>query len=212
METVENVPQRRPVIRTYSKKAAGTAVLGVPSAVSATDTPRPVVHKVILHVNEPAPSVPSSFSGPPKPPSPVPSGGDHTSDEDYLDERPSHIWVNASRSRRGLRLDRQHLDDGAVRVRPVRSADTALVRVVNLGAYARGQAPRFTRGLEVRSTDILFVRLGGWLCPFLSSLIPFSRPMGVVRLVLGRACLVFSSRGKMSVCFVTAGRSCVEHQ
>ena len=61
--------------------------------------------------------------------------GDHSSDGDYLEERPSHIWVNASRSRRKLRMDRQRLDDGAVRVRPMCSADTVLVRVVNLSAY-----------------------------------------------------------------------------
>ena len=86
--------------------------------------------------------------------------GDHSSDGDYLEERPSHVWVNASRSRRKLRMDRQRLDDGAVRVRPVRAADTALVRVTNPSAYARGQAPRFTRGVGARASDILFVSLG----------------------------------------------------
>ena len=56
-------------------------------------------------------------------------------------------------------MDRQRLDDGAVRVRPVRAADTALVRVTNLSAYARGQAPRFTWGVGARASDILFVSL-----------------------------------------------------
>ena len=57
-------------------------------------------------------------------------------------------------------MDRQRLYNGVVRVRPVHSADIALVRVVNLSAYARGQAPRFTRGVENRASDILFVSLG----------------------------------------------------
>ena len=55
-------------------------------------------------------------------------------------------------------MDRQHLDDRAVRVKPVCSTDTALVRVVDLGAYVRGQAPLFTQGLGSRASDILFVR------------------------------------------------------
>ena len=56
-------------------------------------------------------------------------------------------------------MDRQRLNDGAVRVRPVHSADTVLVRVVNLSAYARGQAPCFTQRVGARALDILFVSL-----------------------------------------------------
>ena len=147
---------RRPprVIRTYSKKPAGvmtseTKELGTVPTVVAPQ------RRVFLKVSEPAPPHPPSSLSVLS--SPLPSGGDHSSDEDYLEERPLQIWVNATRSRRKLRLDRQRLDDGALRERPVRPADTALGRVVNLMAYARGQAPRFTRGLGSQASDILFV-------------------------------------------------------
>ena len=156
-QALEGVPRRPRVTKTYSKKTTGTTTAETKDLPSAELT-RP--QKVILHVRSPVPPASPSSAGPPVPPSPSPSGGDHSSDRDYLEEHPSHIWVNASRSRRKLRIDRYRLDDGAVRVRPVRAADTALARVVNLNAYARGQAPRFTRGIGVRASDILFVSLG----------------------------------------------------
>ena len=158
-QSLENNSQCPRVIKTYSKKSAGTAVAGTKGSSSTVELPHPVKQKVILHVNTPVPPASPSSAGPPVPPSPSPSRGDHSSDGDYLEERPSHIWVNSSRSRRKLRMDRQRLDDGAVQVWPVHSVDIALVRVVNLSAYARGQAPRFTRGVGTRALDILYVSL-----------------------------------------------------
>ena len=134
-------------------------VAGTKGSSSTVELPCPIKQKVILHVNTPVPQVSPSSGGPSVAPSLSPSGGDHSSDGDYLEEHPSHIWVNASRSRWKLHMDRQQLDDGAVRVRRVRSADTALVRVVNLSAYVQGQAPRFTWRVGARASDILFVSL-----------------------------------------------------
>ena len=153
-------PQRPRIIKTYSKKSAGIAVAGTKDSSSTSEPTRPVKQKVILHVHSLVPLVSPSSAGPPVPPSPCPSEGDHSSDGDYLEEHPLHIWVNNSRSRWKLCMDRYRLDDGAVQVRPVCSADTALVRVVNLSAYARGQAPHFTRGVGARASDVLFVSLG----------------------------------------------------
>ena len=141
------------VTRTYSKKSSKEVALGVGGVTVSPSTPRQ--RKVILTVSEPV--VSHCSVSPPVPTSPLPSGGDHSSDEDYLEERPLQIWVNATRSRRRLRLDRQRLDDGAVRERPICPADTVLTRVVNLSAYARGQAPRITWGVGARATNILFV-------------------------------------------------------
>ena len=147
------------MIRTYSKRPTGVTTSETKESVTV---PAVVTHqcRVFLKVSEPAaphpPSSPSVLS------SPLPSGGDHSSDEDYLEERPLHIWVNATRSRRKLRLDRQRLDDGALREQLVRPADKALGRVINLMAYAQGQAPRFTRGLGGQASDILFVSLPSW--------------------------------------------------
>ena len=152
-------PTRPRVTKTYLKKSTGTLEAGTKGPPVTAELPHPTKHKVTLHVTAPVSSDSPSSAGPPVPPSPSPSLGDHSSDGDYLEEHPSHIWVNASRSRWKLRMDRQCLDDGAVRVWPVRAADTALVRVTNLSAYARGQAPRFTWGVGARASDILFVSL-----------------------------------------------------
>ena len=158
-EPVQTDRLRLRIIKMYSRRAAGTVVSDTKELPTA-DRPCSMVQKVILHINDPRPPVSPSAAEPPVPPSPTPSGGDHSLDGDYLEECPTHIWVNSSRSHRKLRMDRQHLDDGAVRVRPVCSADTALVRVVNLSAHARGQAPRFTRDTGNRALDILFVSHG----------------------------------------------------
>ena len=147
----ERVPRK--VTRTYSKKSLKEVASGGGDVTVSLSTPKQ--RKVILTVSEPV--VSHRSVSPPVPPLPLPLGGDHSSDEDYLEERPLQIWVNATRLRRKLRLDHQRLDNGAVWERPIRPADTALTRVVNLSAYVRGQAPRITWGVGARATDILFV-------------------------------------------------------
>ena len=83
------------VIRTYSKKAPTLFTSGI---VESTVSPAsPKQRKVILTVSEPV--LPPRPTSPVMPPSPSPLGGDHSSDKDYLDERPLQIWVNATRSR-----------------------------------------------------------------------------------------------------------------
>ena len=152
-ETVrsERVPPK--VTRTYSKKSSTVAALGTVDLAASPTTPRQ--RRVVLTVSEPV--LHYCSVSPIIPPSPLPLGGDHSLEEDYLDKRPLQIWVNATCLRRRLRLDCQRLEDRAVRERPVCPADTALVRVVNLNAYAQGQAPRITQGVGVRASDILFV-------------------------------------------------------
>ena len=114
-DPLERSPPRPCIIRTYSRKAVGTARSDTKGS-AITGQPRPAVQKVILRVNDPAPPVSPSSVGPPVPPLPSPSGGDHSLDRDYLEEHPLHIWVNLSRSHQKLHMDRQHLDDQAVRV------------------------------------------------------------------------------------------------
>ena len=152
-ETVRSKRIPPKVTRTYSKNSLTVAALGTVDLTASHTTPKQ--RRVVLTVSEPV--VPQCSASLVIPPSPLPLGGDHSLDKDYLDKRPLQIWVNAVCSRRRLRLDCQRLDDGAVRERPVRPADTALVRVVNLDAYARGQAPRITWGVGVRASVILFV-------------------------------------------------------
>ena len=147
----ERVPPK--VTRTYSKKSSAVVASGTVDSTVSPTTPKQ--RRVILTVSEPI--LPQRSASLVMPPSPLPSGGDNSLDKDYLGEWPLQIWVNATCLCRRLHLDRQRLDDGAVRERPVHPADTALVRVVNLHACARGQAPRITWGVGVRASDILFV-------------------------------------------------------
>ena len=113
------VEGRKPprVVRTYSKKSVGAAVAGTKELVSAPAVVSPQ-REVFLKVSEP--TVTRSPSPPSVPASPLPSGGDHSLDEDYLEEHPLQIWVNATRSRKRLRLDHQRLDDGVLQEQPVR--------------------------------------------------------------------------------------------
>ena len=209
-----DVPSRPRVLKTYSKKSTGTVEAGTKGPSGTAELPRPAIPKVTLRVTAPALSDSPSSAGPPVPPSPSPSMGDHSSDGDYLEERPSHIWVNASRSRRKLRMDRQRLDDGAVRVRPVRAADTALVRVTNLSAYARGQAPRFTWGVGVgaRASDILFVSVVPRGVRDVVLTCPFFRLTVVVPPAPGKDCLASLWRESTNVSCAIAGRSFVGAQ
>ena len=107
-------------------------------------------------------------------------------------------------------MDRQHLDNGAIQVKPVHLADTVLVQVVNLSAYVQGQAPHFTWDLGDRASDVLFVRLGP--CYFLDCLTLFLRHITVVLLVLGRVCPISLWLGSMSTYSATDGRSFVGNQ
>ena len=135
------------VVRTYSKKVLGTVALEMAAlgTVASRENPStlsesPTRRCITLQVTKPI--VQSSLS----PPSPPPMGSDHSSDgnyvakpsldKGYLDERPSQIWVNVHHSHCKVWYNCQWLDNGVVRVRPVRSLDTALVQVINLEAYA----------------------------------------------------------------------------
>ena len=98
------------VTRTYSKKSSREVASGVVDLAASPTTPRQ--WRVVLTVSKPVLS--HRPTSPPVPPSPLPSGGDHSSDKDYLEEWPLQIQVNVTCLHRRLRLDRQRLDNGAV--------------------------------------------------------------------------------------------------